>query len=79
MTLARAGRRPTRSPPTRPATATEAYELARTAYLDHFEFVEVPLRLRNPNLVLDTEFTFAELRNQIRDGASVDDGARLAR
>ena len=36
-----------------------AYTLARNAYLDHFEFVEVPLRLRNPNLVLDTEFTFA--------------------
>jgi high-affinity iron transporter len=46
-----------------------AYKLARSAYLDHFEFVEVPLRLRNPNLVLDTEFTFAELRNSIRAGA----------
>jgi high-affinity iron transporter len=32
----------------------------------------VPLRLRNPNLVLDTEFTFAELRNEIRGGASLD-------
>jgi high-affinity iron transporter len=49
----------------------KAYTLARDAYLDHFEFVEVPLRLRNPNLVLDTEFTFAELRNNIRSGASV--------
>ena len=49
-----------------------AYKLARNAYLDHFEFVEVPLRLRNPNLVLDTEFTFAELRNEIRGGASLD-------
>jgi high-affinity iron transporter len=49
-----------------------AYKLARDAYLDHFEFVEVPLRLRNPNLVLDTEFTFAELRNHIRSGDSVD-------
>jgi high-affinity iron transporter len=48
-----------------------AYTLARNAYLDHFEFVEVPLRLRNPNLVLDTEFTFAELRNEIRSGASL--------
>jgi high-affinity iron transporter len=48
-----------------------AYKLARDAYLDHFELVEVPLRLRNPNLVLDTEFTFAELRNNIRSGASV--------
>jgi high-affinity iron transporter len=47
------------------------YELARTAYLDHFEFVEVPLRLRNPNLVLDTEFKFAQLRNDIRDGAAL--------
>ncbi|MEA2318038.1 MAG: high-affinity iron transporter, partial [Solirubrobacteraceae bacterium] len=45
------------------------YDLARTAYLDHFEFVEVPLRLRNPNLVLDTEFKFAQMRNDIRDGA----------
>lgn len=51
----------------------QAYKLARSAYLDHFEFVEVPLRLRNPNLVLDSEFAFAKLRNQIRDGASVSD------
>jgi high-affinity iron transporter len=48
-----------------------AYDLARTAYLDHFEFVEIPLRLRNPNLVLDTEFKFAQLRNDIRDGAAL--------
>lgn len=47
----------------------QAYELARSAYLDHFEFVEVPLRLRNPNLVLDAEFAFAEYRNNIRAGA----------
>jgi high-affinity iron transporter len=46
-----------------------AYALSRSAYLDHFEFVEIPLRLRNPNLVLDTEFKFAKLRNDIRDGA----------
>jgi high-affinity iron transporter len=50
-----------------------AYKLARGAYLDHFEFVEVPLRLRNPNLVLDTEFTFAELRNAIRAGKPLSD------
>jgi high-affinity iron transporter len=49
----------------------KAYALSRKAYLDHFEFVEIPLRLRNPNLVLDTEFKFAKLRNDIRDGASV--------
>ncbi len=46
----------------------EAYEIARTAYLDHFELAEVPLRLRDPNLVLDLEFKFATLRNGIRDG-----------
>ncbi len=49
----------------------KAYALSRTAYLDHFEFVEIPLRLRNPNLVIDTEFKYAKLRNDIRDGASV--------
>src|SRR3954463_737724 len=48
-----------------------AYSLSRRAYLDHFEFVEIPLRLRNPNLVLDTEFKYAALRNDIRDGAPV--------
>ena len=46
-----------------------AYDLARTAYLDHFELAEVPLRLRDPNLVLDVELSFAELRNGIREGA----------
>jgi high-affinity iron transporter len=45
-----------------------AYDLARTAYLDHFEHAEVPLRLRDPNLVLDLEFSFAKFRNGIRDG-----------
>jgi high-affinity iron transporter len=48
-----------------------AYALSKKAYLDHFEFVEVPLRLRDPNLVLDTEFKFAALRNDMRDGAPV--------
>ena len=47
------------------------YELARSAYLDHFELVEIPLRLRNPNLVLDLEFAFADLRDGIRDGDSL--------
>jgi high-affinity iron transporter len=49
----------------------KAYALSRDAYLNHFEFVEIPLRLRNPNLVLDTEFKYAKLRNDIRDGESV--------
>jgi high-affinity iron transporter len=46
-----------------------AHELARTAYLDHYEYVEIPLRLRNPNLVLDTEFKFAALREDLQDKA----------
>jgi high-affinity iron transporter len=50
-----------------------AYELARSAYLDHYELAEIPLRLRDPNLVLDVEFAFAELRNGIRDGASIEE------
>jgi high-affinity iron transporter len=50
-----------------------AYDLARSAYLDHYEVVEIPLRLRNPDLVLDTEFAFSALRNEIRDGASLSD------
>ena len=53
----------------RPGDRERAYDLARTAYLDHFELAEVPLRLRDPNLVLDLEFSFAKLRNGIRDGA----------
>jgi hypothetical protein len=39
-----------------------AYALSRDAYLNHFEFVEIPLRLRNPNLVLDTEFKYGILK-----------------
>jgi high-affinity iron transporter len=48
-----------------------AYKIARSAYLDHFEAAEVPLRLRAPNLTLDLEFEFATLRNDIRDGAPI--------
>jgi high-affinity iron transporter len=47
------------------------YDLAREAYLDHFEYTEVPLRLREPNLVLDLEFDFADFRDGIRDGAPI--------
>jgi high-affinity iron transporter len=50
----------------------KAYELARSAYLDHYEYVEIPLRLRDPNLVLDTEFKFADLRNDLQDRKPID-------
>src|SRR5918911_203589 len=56
-----------------------AYELARTAYLDHFEKVEIPLRLRDPSLVLDLEFKFAELRNGVREGEPIGDTRDTAR
>ena len=46
-----------------------AYDVARTAYLDHFEYAEIPLRLRDPDQVLDMEFKFAAFRDAIRDGA----------
>jgi high-affinity iron transporter len=55
------------------------YELARAAYLEHFELVEIPLRLRNPNLVLDLEFIFADLRDGIRDGAPLGEVRDTAR
>lgn len=47
----------------------QAYEVARAAYLDHFEYAEIPLRLRDPDQVLDMEFKFAAFRDAIRDGA----------
>jgi high-affinity iron transporter len=55
---------------TRAGRRDEAYDAAREAYLDHFERAEVPLRLRDANLVLDLEFRFAKLRDGIRDGDS---------
>jgi high-affinity iron transporter len=51
----------------------KARELARSAYLDHYEYVEIPLRLRDPNLVLDTEFQFAELRHDLAARRPIDE------
>ena len=50
----------------------EAYLAARNAYLDHFEFVEIPLRVRDERLTLELEEDFAELRNLIEAGAPQD-------
>ena len=52
--------------------AEEAYTAARNAYLDHFEFVEIPLRVRDEALTLTLEEDFANLRNQIEAGIAVD-------
>ncbi|MDP8957474.1 MAG: FTR1 family protein [Actinomycetota bacterium] len=50
----------------------DAYRAARNAYLDHFEFVEIPLRVRDERLTLELEEDFAELRNEIRAGAPLE-------
>jgi high-affinity iron transporter len=51
--------------------AEEAYLAARNAYLDHFEYVEIPLRVRDEALTLELEEDFALLRDGMRGGASV--------
>ena len=51
----------------------EAYEAARNSYLDHFEYVEIPLRVRDEGLTLEVEEDYAALRNLIEAGAPIDD------
>ena len=48
-----------------------------TTFVD--EFVEIPMRLRDPNKVLDTEFKFAQLRDDIRGGAPLSEIRRVLR
>ncbi len=52
--------------------AEAAYLSARNSYLDHFEYVEIPLRVRDEGLTLALEEEFAELRTLIEEGASVE-------
>ncbi len=47
----------------------EAFTLARNSYLDHFELVEIPLRVRDERLTLAVEEDFAGLRSLIKDRA----------
>jgi high-affinity iron transporter len=49
-----------------------AYATARTAYLDSYEHVEIPLRVIDPNFTLEAEIQFAELRNLINNRADYD-------
>jgi high-affinity iron transporter len=42
---------------------------SRSAYLDSYENVEIPLRPIDPDFTLDMEIKFAELRNLIQSGA----------
>ena len=49
-----------------------AFAQARSGYLDHFELVEIPLRVVDPSLTVKAEAQFAEIRELIRNDASVD-------
>src|SRR6476469_8438560 len=46
-----------------------AFKLARAAYLDHFENIEIRLRVMDPDLTSDMEFRFADLRTLMQAGA----------
>lgn len=48
-----------------------AYATARTAYLDSYEYVEIPLRPIAPDFTLEVEYLFAELRSSIKNEAPV--------
>ena len=50
-----------------------AYATARSAYLDSYEFVEIPLRQIDPDFTLEVEYQFAELRNLINERADYTD------
>ncbi|MGH3720608.1 MAG: FTR1 family protein [Pseudonocardiaceae bacterium] len=50
----------------------QAYNQAKTGYLEHFEYVEVPLRAAAPDLTIDAETQFAQIRDLIKSRASVD-------
>src|SRR5688500_11047544 len=39
--------------------AEDAYTAARNSYLDHFEYVEIPLRVRDEGLTLEVEEDYA--------------------
>jgi high-affinity iron transporter len=51
----------------------DAYTVARNSYLDHFEYVEIPLRVRDESLTLAVEEDYAALRNQIEAGVALDE------
>ena len=53
--------------------AQEAFDAAAGGYLNHFELVEVPLRIIDNDLTIDTEGRFADIRQLIRDHAPVED------
>jgi high-affinity iron transporter len=50
----------------------EALKQSQAGYLNHFEYVEIPLRVADPQFTLDAESKFAEVRQAIRDGRTGD-------
>lgn len=56
-----------------------AYKLARSAYLDHFEFIEPYIRPQFPDQVLAWENKFFQFRNLIQKGGPQEEVDRLAR
>ena len=56
----------------------KAYTSARTAYLDSYEFVEIPLRAIDPDFTLEVEFQFAELRSLIKQEADFEEIKEVA-
>jgi high-affinity iron transporter len=48
----------------------QAFAEAKAGYLNHFELVEIPLRVVAPQLTADAETKFAEIRGLITGGAS---------
>ena len=51
--------------------AKQALTTAQDGYLSQFELVEIPLRIADNTLTIDTESKFAEIRQLIRDDAPV--------
>src|SRR5918998_1176036 len=51
----------------------EALLTSRSAYLDSYESIEIPLRPIDPDFTLDMEIKFAELRNLIQAHASYEE------
>ncbi|HZD35562.1 MAG TPA: FTR1 family protein [Nitrososphaeraceae archaeon] len=47
--------------------------IARSAYLDSYEMIEIPLRPIDPDFTLDTEIKFAELRNLIQEQVPIEE------
>ena len=50
----------------------QAFDAAANGYLKHFELVEVPLRVIDNDLTIETEGRFADIRQLIRDKAPVE-------